>query len=116
MIRIKRYIIFKLFGFLLVVFFLSIVHNSSGNSLPEVHNLRVQQRDGKKLVDIKFVLLDADGDKLSVKVEASDDNGASWTITPETLSGDFGDGITPGTEKQIQPLLRLLQMEGLIQK
>lgn len=79
---------------------LAIAQNSD-NSSPEVLNLRAQQRPGARVADITFDPVDPDGDLLSVTVEASSDNRATWTITPRILSGNVSKRIPPGNGKHI---------------
>ena len=69
---------------------------------PQVSNIRVAQRtDGSRLVDIHYDVTDADGDTLTVSVQASDDGGTSWLYPVRTLSGDVGPGVVPGTDRHI---------------
>jgi len=72
------------------------------NSIPQVENFSVSQRlDGSQLVDILYDVSDADGDTLTVTMQASNDDGITWTLNCEMLSGDFGENIMAGTGKQI---------------
>lgn len=68
---------------------------------PEITNVRASQRTGTKLVDISYDISDADGDKLRVRVEISDNDGKVYSVPAFTFTGDIGEGITPGTGKQI---------------
>ena len=68
---------------------------------PEITNVRASQRTGTKLVDISYDIADADGDKLRVRVEISDNDGKVYSVPAFTFTGDIGEGITPGTGKQI---------------
>ncbi len=71
---------------------------------PVTTNLQVSQRtDGSMLVDITYDLADTDSDSLEVTLEVSSDGGQTYDITPSpaALSGDIGEGITPGTGKTI---------------
>ncbi|MCP4453651.1 MAG: SUMF1/EgtB/PvdO family nonheme iron enzyme, partial [Planctomycetes bacterium] len=57
-----------------------------------------QRTDESGIVDINYVLEDADGDPCLITVVISADGGSTWTITPssEVLSGDVGSGVKPG--------------------
>lgn len=71
---------------------------------PEVTNITVAQRtDGSKIIDIHYDLADANNDPCEISVAVSDDNGATFAITPTStlLSGDIGPDIMPGTGKHI---------------
>ena len=72
------------------------------NILPVVENFEFsQRRDGSKIVDVFYDVMDADGDTLSVNMLVSDDGGVTWEVNCDSLSGDVGDGILSGTGKQI---------------
>jgi len=92
------FFISKLIVFIFVLV-LGVAHDSQ--STTEVRNLQVKQRFDAYLVDITFDLIDPDRNSLSIAVEASDDGGKTWNGKPKTLSGDVGDGITPGNGKNI---------------
>ena len=48
---------------------------------PVVENVRLEQRtDGSLVVDIFYDVSDADGDTLDIKLEASKDDGLTWTL------------------------------------
>jgi formylglycine-generating enzyme required for sulfatase activity len=74
------------------------------NTAPVVTNVQAAQRDdGSMLVDIFYDLYDADGNEMTVSMQASDDGGATWNFTCQmTLPGsDIGSGILSGTGKHI---------------
>jgi formylglycine-generating enzyme required for sulfatase activity len=72
------------------------------NSAPIVSNVRVSQRnDDSKLVDIYYNLADIDNDAITIWINFSDDNGASWVVPAMTFTGDIGQGIGPGMNKHI---------------
>jgi len=52
-------------------------------------------------VDIHYDVFDADGDKLKVRVEVSDNAGTKYSIPAFTFSGDIGDSISTGANKAI---------------
>ena len=60
----------------------------------------LQRTDGSKLVDIYYHVADPDSDKLMITAKISADGGATYSITPQTLSGDVGV-VEPGTGKHI---------------
>ena len=71
----------------------------------QVSNIRVDQRnDGTFMVDIWYDLTFNDVEILSaeVLVQASNNNGSSWGLGCSSLTGDFGEGITAGTDKHIE--------------
>jgi formylglycine-generating enzyme required for sulfatase activity len=72
------------------------------NSAPNVSNVTVSQRtDGSKLVDIRYNLSDADGDKCTISVQVSSDGGSTWTVPAVTFTGAIGSNISAGTGKLI---------------
>jgi len=72
------------------------------NILPEVSNVNFAQRtDGSMLIDVYYDVFDADGDTLTVNMEASDDGGETWTVSCNSISGDFGENVISGTGKHI---------------
>jgi len=72
------------------------------NTLPEVDNLSFAQRqDGSMLIDVFYDVFDADGDTLTVTMEASEDGGETWTVSCDSILGDIGEYIVSGTGKQI---------------
>ncbi len=72
------------------------------NSIPAVENFMVGQRqDGSQMIDVFYDVYDADGDVLTASMEVSEDDGTTWTVSCDSLSGDVGDNIIPGTGKQI---------------
>jgi sulfatase modifying factor 1 len=75
---------------------------AKANSAPVVSNITVSQRtDGSRKVDIRYNLADADGDRCTVSVELSADDGATWTVPAVSFSGAIGSSISPGTGKLI---------------
>lgn len=68
---------------------------------PVLSNVRASQRTCTKLVDIYYDAEDADGDLLKVRIEVSDNDGVKYSIPAKTLTGDIGEGITPGNNKHI---------------
>jgi formylglycine-generating enzyme required for sulfatase activity len=70
-------------------------------ALPVVSNVTSTQRAGTKFVDITYDVADADGDALKVRVEISDNNGATYAVPAFTFSGAIGDNVIPGTGKTI---------------
>lgn len=69
---------------------------------PTVQNVQFAQRvDGSRLVDITYDISDSDSAALAVTVNASDDGGVTWRVPCLSLTGDVGQGVTPGTGKHI---------------
>ncbi len=68
---------------------------------PVVTNVVASQRSGTKLIDIRYDVLDADGDPLKIRIEISHNGGSNYSVPAIALSGDVGNNITPGTNKLI---------------
>lgn len=68
---------------------------------PVVTNVVSSQRAGTKLVDIRYAVLDADGDPLKIRIEISHNGGTNYSVPAITLTGDYGNNISPGTNKLI---------------
>ena len=69
---------------------------------PEVTQVNLAQRtDGSGLVDITYDLFDADGDTVAVTLQLSADGGINWDFPVLNASGDVGQGIVPGMERNI---------------
>src|SRR4051794_19603657 len=68
---------------------------------PIVTNVVASQRSGTKLIDIRYDVLDADGDPLKIRIEISHNGGSSYSVPAVSLTGDVGNNITPGTNKLI---------------
>jgi len=90
--------------FLIFVFTMASIGQLGANTPPQVSNVSAAQRlDGSKIVDIWYGVNDADNDTLTVSVAVSNDNGATFVITPSpaNLSGAIGENILSGTNKHI---------------
>ena len=68
---------------------------------PVVSNVSAAQREGTRLVDIAYDVENPGGGLLRVSIEASDDDGGSWTVPSVSLSGDAGDNVEPGAGKHV---------------
>ncbi len=69
-----------------------------------VSNLIVNQRnDGSKLVDISYDLFDANNNLCDISLQVSADEGNSYNFIADSanLSGDAGEGVAPGLNKEI---------------
>ncbi len=66
---------------------------------PVVSNIRAAQRAGTKLVDIYYDVADAEGDALTVEIQVSNDNGATYAVPAFSFSGAVGGGVTPGANR-----------------
>ncbi len=92
----------KLIFFTVLLFFLAGL--LFANTPPSVTNVSASQRtDGSKIVDIWYSVNDADNDTLTVSLAVTNDNGASFGITPSpaNLSGAIGENILSGSNKHI---------------
>ncbi|MEO0108442.1 MAG: formylglycine-generating enzyme family protein [candidate division WOR-3 bacterium] len=71
-------------------------------SAPIVSNVRFAQRPGTNLVDIEYDLSNPGRDSvLSVSFEVSTDRGRTFTIRPQTFSGDAGERVRVGRNRRI---------------
>lgn len=96
----------KVTAIILMMLFVSPLLFAQAVQVPVVSNVSFTQRtDGSLMVDIMYAVSDAEctgGDKfLDIDIEASQDNGATWALKCETLSGDVGWGVLPGTNKHV---------------
>ena len=66
-----------------------------------VSNVQAAQRSGEVLVDITYDLASDNAGNSSVGVELSEDGGKTYRALNEGITGDFGDGIAPGSKKRI---------------
>lgn len=68
---------------------------------PVVENVRFEQRtDGTLIVDIYYDVTAVDNDLVEIIIEASDDDGATWTLPCTALDGDVGR-VMPGKDKHV---------------
>ena len=72
-----------------------------GNSAPVVTQVTAVPTGDSRLVRIHYNLDDADGDLCRVWLEISDDGGTTWTVPANTVTGDVGPGVRPGTNRAI---------------
>ena len=86
---------------LLLIGLLIAVAQDEDNHPPLVSNVHAEQRLGTKLVDITYDVSDPDGDLLRITVSVSDGDGVTFTVPVQSFTGDIGEGIAPGTGKQI---------------
>lgn len=67
----------------------------------EAQNVRVEQRENG-IVHIIYDLSASDPRAIfSVRFEASQDNGTTFDMQPKSVTGDAGEGVTPGVGKRI---------------
>lgn len=72
------------------------------NSDPVVENVTALQRsDNSMIVDIYYDVNDADGDDLTITLQVSNDDGATYDMSCIEITGDVGSPITSGTGKHI---------------
>ena len=67
---------------------------------PVVSNVVARQLLDTRQVEITYDVADADGDTLFVRMEVSDDGGATFGVQALTISGDLGV-VIPGTGKRV---------------
>ncbi len=88
----------KMFLFLILTAALTFAQNQT----PVASNLTFAQRtDGSYKVDIYYDVTDADGDTLTIAIQASNDAGTTWDFAIISVTGDVGTNITSGTQKHI---------------
>ena len=85
---------------LLLFLLLTLLTAAAHAAAPVVTNVRAAQRTGTKLVDIYYDLADADSATVTVAIALSGDGGANYNLPAATFTGDYGAGVTPGTNKR----------------
>jgi Zn-dependent M28 family amino/carboxypeptidase len=74
----------------------------SQNLVPVISNVQVTVNWLTKTMAVQYDLSDAENDMMSVKVELSDNGGASYDLTSQSVfSGDIGAAITSGSGKTV---------------
>ena len=69
---------------------------------PVVTNVNaVQRTDGSHYVDITYNLSNSTGGQMTIMLIGSNDNGSSWTIPCNLVTGDVGQNIYAGNNKHI---------------
>ena len=63
--------------------------------------MQAKQREGSRLVDITYDVVDPDSPTLTVYLKVSADGGKTWKGPVELVSGDVGQHIVPGTAKKL---------------
>jgi len=87
----------------LVLFLLAGVLSLHANIAPVVSDVTAQQRDdGSMKVDIYYDVYDADGDAMTIFMQVSEDDGVTWDVSCNLVSGDEGTGIYSGNNKHIE--------------
>ena len=93
---------FRNFNTIGLVVFLILIRSTLVAQHPVVENVRFEQRtDGSLLVDIYYDVTTAGGLPLEVSLEASADDGITWSVPCFSLTGDVGDNIIAGTDKHV---------------
>lgn len=68
---------------------------------PVISNLKINQRAGAKVVDITYDLVATGLNTVAIRLEASNDAGATWSVPLVNVSGAVGDSVAPGNGKSI---------------
>jgi formylglycine-generating enzyme required for sulfatase activity len=68
---------------------------------PVVSNVQAKQREGSRLVDITYDVVDPDSPTLTIYLKVSADGGKTWKGPVELVSGDVGQHIVPGNSKRL---------------
>ena len=72
------------------------------SAAPVVTNVTaIQRTDGSHIVDVNYDLANSAGGQMTIMLIGSNDNGYSWTIPCNLATGDVGQYITAGSNKQI---------------
>jgi hypothetical protein len=74
---------------------------SAQNAIPSITNLSLSADTANDRVTVNFDLADQESDPLEVWIQVSADSGRTWRVAIDSLSGDHGFPITPGTGKSI---------------
>lgn len=91
----------RLLGKVLLILLLDVTALCAQNA-PVVTNVDFNMRnDGSKIVDIIYDVNDADGDTMTISIEASSDGGTTWGLSITQVTGAVDGGITSGTGKTI---------------
>jgi len=86
----------------IVVFLLVITALVFANTAPVVSNITAAQRgDGSFFVDIYYDVYDAEGDAMTITMQISDDNAATWNVSCNLATGDIGTNKYSGNNKHI---------------
>jgi hypothetical protein len=80
------------------VFFLCFLTQSRGQDT-KVSNVRFEDRG--ETISVRYDLSGQYGKKYRIVLSLSDDNGRTFAIKPETVSGDVGGNMNPGRSKEI---------------
>lgn len=73
----------------------------SQNALPTITNLSLTPDTANHRVTVNYDLGDAESDPMEVWIQVSADSGRTWRVAIDSLSGDHGYPITPGTGKSL---------------
>jgi len=81
-----------------IVFLISI-QILAENQQPQVTNVKFSQRqDASLIVDVYYEVNDPEGSTMTITMQASNDNGATWGFSCNSITGDVGAGITNGAK------------------
>ena len=68
---------------------------------PATRILSAKQRPDAQLVDIEYDLIARESNTHTVSLHISDNNGKTYSVPANALTGDVGSNITPGTGKRL---------------
>jgi hypothetical protein len=92
----------KKITYLLLIFILDASISIAQYNPPVVTNVDFNMRtDGSRIVDITYNVNDADGNSMTITVKASSDDGVTWNLSINNVTGDIGSGIISGNGKTI---------------
>ncbi len=68
---------------------------------PVVDHVIATQRSGTQLVDITYDVAAPGFTEVTIFLEISADEGTTWTVPANSVTGDIGEGVSVGTAKKI---------------
>lgn len=92
----SRRIVQIAFAFALLPFFAA-----AQNNIPVITNTTAVLDGPNNKVDITFDVSDSESDDLDIWIQVSVDSGYTWRVPLDSVSGDVGFPVTPGTGKSI---------------
>ncbi len=89
------------FTLLYILTFCFAMLTTPAGAIPSLSNVKAEQDADTKLVNITYDVEDVDAGPLEIKVYISENNGETFGIQAQSVSGDVGRGIPQGKGKNI---------------
>jgi len=86
----------KTLSFCLAIFLSATQFLLAQNQPPTVTGVAAAVDSLESTVSFSFDLLDAESDSLEISLRLSNDNGDTYLLKPDSLSGDIGFPVFPG--------------------